>query len=194
MTATLAHDSIMTPADVLKQRLQLSGYNNGLFCATRIAQQEGLMAFYRSLPITLAMNIPFNAILVSVNENMKVWYIPMFGNKLSSYFVCAGVAGGIAAALTTPLDIIKTRLQTQEVTSSCLECTEVCEKPAVPEVVMEKVRYGGITSALRDIWATQGFQGLFRGTMPRVLFFMPGAAISWSTYEYMKEFLSKHVI
>ena len=56
------------------------------------------------------MNIPFNAVLIGVYENLKVVYLPWGGDNLSSYFTCAGIAGGIAAAVTTPMDNIKTRL------------------------------------------------------------------------------------
>ena len=57
-TATMLHDVVMTPMDVVKQRLQL-GYYNGVFdCVRRIAVDEGLRGFLRSYPTTLAMNIP----------------------------------------------------------------------------------------------------------------------------------------
>ena len=37
MVATLAHDSIMTPMDTVKQRLQLGYYRNIPHCTTRRA-------------------------------------------------------------------------------------------------------------------------------------------------------------
>lgn len=51
--ATFFHDLILTPADMIKQRIQLSGSNKCLECAKTIFKNEGLVSFYRSLPITL---------------------------------------------------------------------------------------------------------------------------------------------
>jgi hypothetical protein len=37
----------------MKQRIQLSGNNRILDCAKEILKNEGIISFYRSLPITL---------------------------------------------------------------------------------------------------------------------------------------------
>ncbi len=49
-TATLAHDAIMTPVDVVKQRLQMahSPYKGILDCVRRVFREEGIGALYRS--------------------------------------------------------------------------------------------------------------------------------------------------
>lgn len=66
------------------------------------------------------MNIPFQAVIVCVNENLKTIIKPWEKeNPHPWYFLCAGVAGGIAGFMTNPLDVIKTRLQTQTLQSSC---------------------------------------------------------------------------
>lgn len=72
-TATLVNDACMTPTDVIKQRLQVahSPYSGIVDCATKVARNEGLGAFYKSYPTTLLMNIPFTAIHFSVYESAK---------------------------------------------------------------------------------------------------------------------------
>lgn len=74
--ATLVHDSIMTPMDVVKQRLQL-GYHNGIGdCVRAIMKTEGVKAFYISLPTTLFMNLPYGCIMVATNERLKAFLNP----------------------------------------------------------------------------------------------------------------------
>ena len=57
-SATMLHDVVMTPMDVVKQRLQLGYYSGVSDCIRRIAAEEGLRGFLRSYPTTLGMNIP----------------------------------------------------------------------------------------------------------------------------------------
>jgi solute carrier family 25 iron transporter 28/37 len=69
--ASVAHDCIMTPLDVMKQRMQL-GYHTGLVdCARTVVGEEGACALIRSVPTTLVMNIPYAAVMVASNESMK---------------------------------------------------------------------------------------------------------------------------
>lgn len=74
--ATLAHDSIMTPLDVVKQRMQLGLYKNTLSAFRTILRVDGVRALYASYLTTLFMNIPNNAILVASNDFLKKWLNP----------------------------------------------------------------------------------------------------------------------
>merc|ERR1719356_548153 len=70
--ATVVHDMVITPTDVVKQRLQLGRYQGILDCVVQIWRHEGPMAFYRSLPTTLISECPFHGVLVATNESLKV--------------------------------------------------------------------------------------------------------------------------
>jgi hypothetical protein len=54
------------------------------------------------------MNAPTAGILVATNESLKLLYTGT--HNFLSYFACAGFAGALASAITTPLDVIKTKL------------------------------------------------------------------------------------
>lgn len=128
-TATFFHDLIMTPLDTVKQRLQLGHYQGMMNGFQEIVKCEGYSSLYRSFPVTLMTNIPYGILMVSTNEFLKEALLPFSNNQNLiqhrhqhnlDLYVCllAGSgAGFIASALTTPLDRVKTRLQTQRLGS-----------------------------------------------------------------------------
>lgn len=213
-TATFAHDLVMTPVDVVKQRLQL-GYYRGIFdCVKTVYRVEGMRGFFLSLPTTLVMNLPYGGIMVATNESVKKLVNPSGQFNLPAFMFSGVVAGMVAAALTTPLDLIKTRLQTQGISAAeklggaanvgANGAPHVCPKSVFSNVPMGVVRskqtfareaasprYRGFFDAFRQIVAQEGVQGLFRGMGPRMLMHGPSVAISWSAYESMKALLTK---
>ena len=119
-STTFAHDFFLTPSDVLKQRMQLCKNLTARQTIRNIMQNDGIRGLYRSYPITVFMNIPFSSVVVCVNENAKTFIKPWERqNPHFWYFVCAGIAGGVAGMITNPIDVVKTRLQTQNLQPSC---------------------------------------------------------------------------
>ncbi|ORY43455.1 putative MRS4-protein of the mitochondrial carrier family, partial [Rhizoclosmatium globosum] len=170
--ATIAHDGLMTPFDVIKQRMQLQSgarFANTAACAKYLLRTEGLRAFYVSYPTTLTMNIPYHSVHFSAYEYFKKSFNPQGGYDPLSHCMAGGLAGGMAAAITTPLDVVKTLLQTRGVS----------EDAAVRKV-------NGFSDAAKLVYQRGGVKGFFRGFQPRILTHMPAAAISWSTYEFLK--------
>ena len=179
--AVLAHDSIMTPLDTVKQRMQLGHYQKGVWHAcTQISRQEGVQALYRSLPITLLSNVPYGMLMVATHEFCKnAWEAPD-RPAWQTVLAASSVGGLTASALTTPLDRIKTSLQTQALAPACLRrLKDNCHN----------IRYRTFAQAAVGIWRQEGMAGFWRGLLPRVLSHTPAVAISWTTYETTKQAL-----
>lgn len=103
------------PLAVVKQRMQVHGstYESITDCAKSVYKNEGLRAFYISYPTTLAMTIPFTAIQFACYESLSKFLNPKKRYDPFTHCFAGGMAGAIAAAITTPLDVIKTLLQTR---------------------------------------------------------------------------------
>lgn len=150
---------------VVKQRIQMmnSPYKSVLDCIMKTYHKEGLKAFFRSYTTQLTMNIPFQSIHFVVYEfaqkitNKDRVYSP------AAHMVSGAAAGAVAAALTTPLDVCKTLLNTQQ-----------------------GIRTSGLVHAVNTVYRLGGLGGFFRGVQARIMYQMPSTAICWSTYEFFK--------
>lgn len=87
-----------------------------------------------------------------------------------AHVVAGGAAGAAAAAFTTPLDVCKTLLNTQEESVGSTR---------------------GLFDAIRKVYRVAGMAGFFKGIQARVLYQMPATAVCWSTYEFFKFILKR---
>lgn len=176
-SATTSSDALMNPFDVIKQRMQLFGvkYRSFAACALDIYRREGFSAFYVSYPTTLIMNVPFTAVNFTVYESASKILNPQRIHDPLSHCIAGGIAGATAAAITTPLDVIKTLLQTKGINTY---------DPKIKEI---NSFYQGAVY----IYQTSGLTGFLRGMRPRVVANMPSTAICWTSYEMAKFYLMR---
>jgi len=164
------------------------------------------------------MNIPFHGVLVASNESLKIFLRgDDHHNSTQSFMLSGFISGAIASFCTNPLDVAKTRLQTQALNLYCSgfhkpgESTpsaawkpiglrgspSLSQQEVTPfrgissktQNIAGSIRYKGMLDALRGIFVDEGIRGLMRGAGPRLLVHAPAAAISWTSYEAAKSFL-----
>ena len=170
--ATCAHDAVITPLDVVKQRLQMvdSRYSGVMQAVRQMVREEGIAAFYASYPTTVLMNVPFMAVHFAGYEAFKLL---LTGSErehgVAEELLAGGLAGACAGLVSTPLDVVKTRIQTQRRGEGVQALTAL--------------------QVVKQIARTEGPAGFMRGASARVLYFMPSAAICWTTYETVKRLL-----
>jgi solute carrier family 25 iron transporter 28/37 len=114
--ATVVHDAVMNPVEVVKQRMQMykSPFKTSLSCAKHILKHEGLKAFYRSYFTQLTMNLPYHSLHFVTYEYMQDLTNRRRDYNPKAHVISGAIAGALASAVTTPLDVCKTLLNTQE--------------------------------------------------------------------------------
>lgn len=142
-----------------------SVYKSIAHCTKSVYKAEGIAAFYVSYPTTLAMTVPFTALQFTFYESISKVMNPRKLYDPVTHCVAGGLAGAFAAGLTTPLDVIKTLLQTRGTANDA-------------EVRSAK----GLVKAASIIQKQYGWRGFFRGLRPRIITTMPSTAICWQVF------------
>ncbi|XP_042905793.1 mitoferrin-1 [Parasteatoda tepidariorum] len=172
------HNIVMNPADVVKQRMQIYGspYKSSFHCLKSILKSEGVIALYRSLPTQMAIDAPYGALHFVIYETIQNFLNPSRAFDAKSHILSGAIAGGFAAAATTPLDVCRTLLNTQE-------------GAVLGEAERNKIR--GLFPALVTVYKMQGLKGFTRGMKARVMHHVPSTAICWCVYEFFKHYFSE---
>ncbi|PXF40310.1 putative S-adenosylmethionine carrier 2, chloroplastic [Gracilariopsis chorda] len=172
----VAGSTVRAPFEVVKQRLQ-SGLYSGVGAAVRgTLAKEGLGGFYTGYGSLVLRELPFDAIQFPLYEYLKtVAMRRKRGGQLETWetSVCGSIAGAISAALTTPLDVVKTRLMTQNV--------------AAP-------KYNGIVHGISTIAREEGAKALMAGVIPRVMWISLGGAVFFGAFEAAKKVLTPEIV
>ncbi|KAI9290719.1 mitochondrial carrier [Neoconidiobolus thromboides FSU 785] len=163
------------PLEIVKIRLQVQGELSKSMngppkqSAIQIVRQLGLFGLYKGVGACLLRDVPFSAIYFSAYSHIKKDYFNESAGKklkISELLIAGAVAGMPAAYLTTPADVIKTRLQV--------------------EARKGETTYKGITDAARKILKEEGFSAFFKGGPARIFRSSPQFGVTLAVYEVLQ--------
>ncbi|PSC75043.1 Mitochondrial substrate carrier family B [Micractinium conductrix] len=175
-TAGMSACALAYPLDLVRTRLAAQTtqrHYTGIGQAMRmIVAEEGARGLYRGLGATLVQVVPSLAINYAAYETMRSGWLsttdratPTIGMSLA----CGSAAGLVSSTATFPLDLIRRRLQLQGQGGG--------GRPAT------------FASTFRSVAQREGLRGLYAGILPEYYKVLPGVAIAFMTYEFMKKSL-----
>ncbi|KAG8010063.1 Solute carrier family 25 member 40 [Nibea albiflora] len=168
--ARVGSATVISPLELIRTKLQAQKQSYGELtnCIRSAVQSEGWLSLWRGLGPTLFRDVPFSAMYWYNYEKGKSWLCERYNTREPTFsitFISGAVSGSIAAVVTLPFDVVKTRRQGPTSTFS----------------------------VMTRIVAQDGFGGLFAGGfLPRLIKVAPACAIMISTYEFGKAFFRKH--
>eukprot|EP01087_Luapelamoeba_hula_P016239 TRINITY_DN4986_c0_g1_i2.p1 TRINITY_DN4986_c0_g1~~TRINITY_DN4986_c0_g1_i2.p1 ORF type:complete len:650 (+),score=123.36 TRINITY_DN4986_c0_g1_i2:121-2070(+) len=183
---------ITNPAEIIKVRMQVQGEeitkariaatNKGLPVPT--TQAKGMVAhlrdlgvggMYRGASACFLRDIPFSGIYFSTfaafKEKLSRDDEPLRWHDL---LLSASAAGIAAASVTTPADVLKTRMQV--------------------EAKKGEQTYSGLFDCYRKVTRSEGHAALFKGLVPRVLRSSPQYGVMLFSYELLQRAVSNEVV
>ncbi|KAI9713175.1 MAG: S-adenosylmethionine transporter [Bogoriella megaspora] len=174
--------AVRVPTEVIKQRAQARQFSGSWSALVDILQQrrtQGLgyvgRELYRGWSVTVLREVPFTVIQFPLWEALKAWRkrslppqglgdvaVGVNGEKQISALesgIFGSVSGAVAAAVTTPLDVLKTRMM-------------LSREPTRMMPLLGKI--------LRE----SGVRAFFAGIGPRVVWISAGGAIFLGSYQW----------
>lgn len=172
--------AVRVPTEVVKQRAQAKQHPSSLAALRAIVGLRHTRGFagmwgelYRGWGITVLREVPFTVIQFPLWEGMKKWSLarrhPLPTTRArdvsaTESAVFGSVSGAVAAALTTPLDVLKTRLMLATGRESVV----------------------GVTAR---IWREEGGRVFFSGIGPRTMWISIGGAVFLGSYQWASNML-----
>ncbi|RVD84405.1 uncharacterized protein DFL_006155 [Arthrobotrys flagrans] len=174
--------AILTPAEVIKQNAQVASPTSRattslslIVFRTLLKEPKGLFRGYTAL---VSRNLPFTAMQFPLYEDIRRRIYEYEGIAHPSLAqvgiitaISAGSAGSFAAAITTPLDVIKTRMM-------LLKCGG-------------KHGSGGMFKTAKVIIRTEGPKAIWKGGLLRAVWTFLGSGLYLGMFESSKIYLSR---
>lgn len=137
-----------------------------------IVRNLGLVGLYKGASACLLRDVPFSAIYFPTYNHLKRDYFGESQTKklgVLQLLTAGAIAGMPAAYLTTPCDVIKTRLQV--------------------EARKGESSYTSLRHCAKTVWKEEGFKAFFKGGPARILRSSPQFGFTLAMYEVLQNLL-----
>ncbi|CAH8341887.1 unnamed protein product [Eruca vesicaria subsp. sativa] len=163
---TVLGTTLRIPCEVLKQRLQANQFDNILEATVSTWGQDGLKGLFRGTGVTLLREVPFYVAGMGLYSQSKKLVERRVGRVLEPWEAIAvgALSGGFTAVMTTPFDVIKTRMMTA---------------PQGVDLSMWMAAYSILTH--------EGFLAFYKGAVPRFFWTAPLGALNLAGYELLQK-------
>lgn len=183
------------PLDTVKTRLQAGvGYGNTCSCIHTVYRRESVFGFFKGMSFPLVSIAINNCLVFGVFSNTTRFLSQLHGSEsetspsraLSPLLLASMVAGVASVGLSTPVDLIKIRLQmqTQPPRGAPLG------SPAPTAALGEQAVYHGPVHCVTSIVRAEGLAGLYRGLSAMLLRDVPGYVLYFIPYVLLNEWMT----
>ena len=178
LASQLTSQVFTNPLEIVKIRLQVQGEIAKTVdgapkrSAMWIVRNLGLVGLYKGASACLLRDVPFSAIYFPTYSHLKKDFFgesPAKKLGIVQLLTAGAIAGMPAAYLTTPCDVIKTRLQV--------------------EARKGEAQYTGLRHAAKTIWKEEGFRAFFKGGPARIFRSSPQFGFTLAAYEVLQNVL-----
>ncbi|CAG7907272.1 unnamed protein product [Brassica rapa] len=163
---TVLGTTLRIPCEVLKQRLQANQFDNIVDATLSTWRQDGLKGLFRGTGVTLLREVPFYVAGMGLYSQSKKLVERRLGRVLEPWEAIAvgALSGGFTAVMTTPFDVIKTRMMTA---------------PQGVDLSMWMAAY--------SIATHEGVLAFYKGAVPRFFWTAPLGALNLAGYELLQK-------
>jgi len=165
---------IRVPTENVKQKLQAKLFHSVRQTVGAILSTQGPKGFFTGYWTTVMREVPFAFVQYPIWEYSKrVWSLHQHREvSPAQAALCGSLAGGIGAAVTTPMDVIKTRLMLGHDYGG--------------------QKYHGMVDTFSRVYRQEGLLTLFSGIGPRIMWISIGGAVFFGAYETAKKYLTQY--
>ncbi|KAK9774156.1 hypothetical protein AB5N19_06846 [Seiridium cardinale] len=212
--AEMASCVVLTPAEVIKQNAQMlstrpgtEGKSTSLEALRQLKGHGTSRRLLSGYTAMVARNLPFTAIQFPIFEyaRTKIWdrRSGMKNDGTGHRFereqslvetgmitgISAGLAGSFAAVITTPMDVVKTRMMLMGGDGQDAK-QGAHDRNGTPQQESRRHSKGGLAVA-KQVFKERGIPGLFRGSVLRAVWTAIGSGLYLGMYEVSKVWLTR---
>lgn len=177
--AGAAQSILITPVELVKTQLQVQTNNlkiSEMAYAKRIFNRHGMAGIYRGAGATICRDAPACGIYFCGNSYFlkQLNYSDRDSSviQLSKLMIAGGIAGVLSWIISFPLDVIKSRMQADN---------------------LKRIQYKSMSDCYRQITSTNGRQVLLRGINPALLRAFPSNGALFTVHHICLQFLKDKI-